>query len=92
MQWRLMVKGHRIQLMRFSQAKTAAWDAIPNLVAKRLLRLRRQLIVDRVRYRWGSCARRMNVSVGAESGSPARCLNGSLVAERIAMLPARLRR
>jgi formylglycine-generating enzyme required for sulfatase activity len=23
-----MVKGHRIQLMRFSQAKTAAWDAI----------------------------------------------------------------
>jgi hypothetical protein len=56
MQWRLMVKGHRIQLMRFSQAKTAAWDAIPNLVAKRLLRLRRQLIayklliiVDRVR-------------------------------------------
>jgi hypothetical protein len=51
-----MVKGHRIQLMRFSQAKTAACDAIPNLVAKRLLRLRRQLIayklliiVDRVR-------------------------------------------
>jgi hypothetical protein len=71
MQWRLMVKGHRTQFIRFSQAETAAWDAIHNLVAKRLLRLRRQLIayklliiVDRVRYRWGSCRRRMNVAVG----------------------------
>ena len=61
MQWRL-VKGHRIQLIRFPQAETVAWDAIHDLVAKRLLRLRRQLIayklliiVDRVRYRWGSC-------------------------------------
>ncbi|HVR56995.1 MAG TPA: hypothetical protein VMT72_09225 [Pseudolabrys sp.] len=46
-----------------------AWDAIHNLVAKRLLRLRRQriaykllIIVERVRYRWGSC------------GSPNECL------------------
>jgi hypothetical protein len=50
---------------------TIDWDAIHNLVAKRLLRLRRQLIayklliiVDRVRYRRFPAARRMNVSVG----------------------------
>ena len=62
MQRRLIVKGHRIQLVRFPQTARPAWDAIHNLVAKRLLRLRRQLIayklliiVDRVRYRRGSC-------------------------------------
>src|SRR5262245_56739430 len=37
------VMGHRINLRRFPQAQTTAWDAIDNSVAKRLLRPRRQL-------------------------------------------------
>jgi len=43
MQWRLMVKGHRIQL-KISSSRDGPWDAIRNFVARRLLRLRHQLI------------------------------------------------
>jgi hypothetical protein len=99
--------GHRIQLIRFPEAETAAWDAIHNLDEKRLLRLQRQLIayklliIDELGYVGLSttcatsvvpAARRMDVCVGAQSGSPARRLMNLQFAERVAMLPARLRR
>jgi DNA replication protein DnaC len=39
-----MVEGHRIQLIRFPEAETAAWHPIHDLDEKRLLRLQCQLI------------------------------------------------
>jgi len=43
MQWRRIDEGPPHQLIRFPHAEMAAWDAIHNSVAKRRLRLRRQL-------------------------------------------------
>jgi hypothetical protein len=83
-----IVKGHPIQLIRFPQAEMAARDAIRACCvygANSSPTSCRSLSTACAK---GSCRSANEVSVGAESGAPARCLNGSLVAESIAMLPA----